>query len=395
MALDGPAHGRPELAGSYCHNWNRAPPDVARRGLKVTLNERSGAIGTACCPGVILKPSRSVEKCRCEYAPRSVPSAPTCSTLRVTTDAAGRDRSICVLVLAYARPTLLTDALNSVAAQTLAPTRVIVVDDASPSPLRDLVNVPMGLDCEFIRQPVNGGPASAAARALREANCDLVAFLNDDDLWEPSFLERLTLAMGDDPSVGVAFCDHYVIDDKGARDSVLSDECSLRYNRAHRDPGIVANLPIAALVEQAVAAQSFALWRRTTLDPSIVEAGGEIWDYYVSLSGCMSGCTGCYVPEKLGSYRLSSSSISKDWNRPSDRIASRARTIAADVLILRSKSLVAVHPFARRRLVRGLGGVCVTAAAARQASLFQNLLNELCRAVLTPTRPAPRTLSMR
>lgn len=110
---------------------------------------------------------------------------------------------------------LLERALDAVSRQTVAPARVVVVDNASTDGSAD------GLEerfsgVEVLRLPANVGFAAANNLAVRAAaDCDWVALLNPDAFPEPAWLERLLdaaerrgeyaffgsrLLMADDPS---------------------------------------------------------------------------------------------------------------------------------------------------------------------------------------------------
>lgn len=90
-------------------------------------------------------------------------------------------------------PGILARALNSVAAQTVAPSLVIVVDDGSPHPARAET---AAFEVRLIEQP-NGGPSSARNTALRAIphGIEFVALLDSDDEWDPSHLANAIEAL--------------------------------------------------------------------------------------------------------------------------------------------------------------------------------------------------------
>jgi glycosyltransferase involved in cell wall biosynthesis len=81
----------------------------------------------------------------------------------------------------------LREAVGSVLEQSWTGWRLIVVDDGSPTPefLLDAVrDVP---DAVVVRQPASGLPA-ARNHGIRVGTGQLVAFLDDDDVWHPDRL---------------------------------------------------------------------------------------------------------------------------------------------------------------------------------------------------------------
>jgi glycosyltransferase involved in cell wall biosynthesis len=82
-------------------------------------------------------------------------------------------------------PFWLDEALDSVRAQSLRDWELIVVDDGSPVPIAPARSDDMVL----VRQP-NTGPGGARNRGGEHARGALVAYLDADDRWRPTKLER-------------------------------------------------------------------------------------------------------------------------------------------------------------------------------------------------------------
>ena len=131
-----------------------------------------------------------------------------------------RADSVSVLVVTRDRPALLADALASVSAQQPSPSEVRIGDDGTV-PIHAVVeSVPL-LEVTVI--PVGAGQAAAARNAAAEgARGEILAFLDDDDVWRPDHLAALVAAFGD-PEVGFAWRDSEVIRevvrDDGTRES--------------------------------------------------------------------------------------------------------------------------------------------------------------------------------
>ncbi|MFJ6027575.1 glycosyltransferase family 2 protein [Pseudarthrobacter sp. NPDC092424] len=99
----------------------------------------------------------------------------------------------------HGRDHLLLKALESVRLQTRQPERVTVVDDTGSESTRVLVSGFVGLPC--IAYLDNSGAEHPGASSSRNAGAwsaesDFLAFLDDDDRWEPEFLEESLAAIG-------------------------------------------------------------------------------------------------------------------------------------------------------------------------------------------------------
>lgn len=87
-------------------------------------------------------------------------------------------------------------ALDSVFAQTLTPIEVFVVDDCSPGfDIYELMK-PLAGRVKVLRNEKNSAVGHSRNHAVRHAQGDYVAFLDDDDTWKPEKLERQIAAMG-------------------------------------------------------------------------------------------------------------------------------------------------------------------------------------------------------
>lgn len=81
--------------------------------------------------------------------------------------------------------------LGSIAAQTLRPARVIVVDDASTDDSVEVARRSNLPQLEVIELKPNRGVGVARNAAANMATTDWLAFLDADDTWEPTFLEEV------------------------------------------------------------------------------------------------------------------------------------------------------------------------------------------------------------
>jgi glycosyltransferase involved in cell wall biosynthesis len=95
---------------------------------------------------------------------------------------------ISAIIPTYNRAAIITDAVDSVLAQTYQTVEVLVVDDGSADDTQARL-ARYGNRIRVIRQE-NAGPASARNRGIAASRGSLIAFLDSDDLWLPTKLER-------------------------------------------------------------------------------------------------------------------------------------------------------------------------------------------------------------
>src|SRR5262249_4621066 len=108
-------------------------------------------------------------------------------------------RRVSVVIPTYERRRWVCRAVESVLAQTRPADEILVVDDGSSDGTADELARRFGARVRVLVQP-NGGVAAARNAGVRAARHPLVAFLDSDDCWLPSKLER-QLPLHDDPSV--------------------------------------------------------------------------------------------------------------------------------------------------------------------------------------------------
>ena len=84
------------------------------------------------------------------------------------------------------------ETIRSVQAQTYQNWEIIFMDDCSPDNTISIINVLREKDnrIRFFQNKANSGAAVSRNNALREAKGRWIAFLDSDDIWEPTKLEK-------------------------------------------------------------------------------------------------------------------------------------------------------------------------------------------------------------
>jgi glycosyltransferase involved in cell wall biosynthesis len=109
-------------------------------------------------------------------------------------------------------------AIDSVLAQTHPVREIIIIDDGSSDNTREIV-AGYSDRVRYIYQE-NAGPSIARNRAIREASCPWIAFLDADDCWLPEKLARQVQAAETDPSAILVYTSRWHVTPDGARELV-------------------------------------------------------------------------------------------------------------------------------------------------------------------------------
>ena len=106
----------------------------------------------------------------------------------------------------------LAKAIKSALAQSLAhEMELIVVDDASTDATEHLVR--QHTNVRYVRRTQNGGQAAARNDGARLAKTEFLAFLDQDDLWEPTFLEETLALLSKHPDAAVVHADGHQVNE--------------------------------------------------------------------------------------------------------------------------------------------------------------------------------------
>ena len=116
---------------------------------------------------------------------------------------------VSVIIPAYNPGRFLDVAVRSVIAQTFVDWELIIIDDGGSE---DLAQVPL-IDSRIrlIRQE-NRGTSAARNAGVLLAQGDLIAFLDHDDYWHPTKLERQVEVMTKDRCLGLCYTNFEIVD---------------------------------------------------------------------------------------------------------------------------------------------------------------------------------------
>jgi len=225
--------------------------------------------------------------------------------------------TVSVIIPTRNRPAMLRQALESALAQSFRDLEIIAVDDGSVESPDSAVRELNRADQAKVRLLRTPGVGNAGARnvGLAHARGSLIAFLDDDDLWEKDKLLAQTRFMNENPDVGVV-CSRVARVDEDGR--LLLDSCFERLKRPKgawwRLTGRLPSLRGAALRHMIRANRvvpSSALVRREAIEESrgfdetlFVAAD---WDLFLRIAEKWQIVE---LPQKLVRYRVHTGRVS-------------------------------------------------------------------------------------
>ncbi len=110
---------------------------------------------------------------------------------------------VSVVIPTYNSAQFLGEALQSIFSQTFDDYEIIVVNDGSTDDTESVVKLYINR-IKYIYQE-NGGPAKARNRGIKESSSKYIAFLDADDIWLPSKLEKQVLMFRQRPELAMIF----------------------------------------------------------------------------------------------------------------------------------------------------------------------------------------------
>ena len=116
-----------------------------------------------------------------------------------------------VIIPLYNKASYVRKALESVCAQTCRDYELIVINDGSTDNSAivadEYLKATDGIDYQIISQQ-NAGVSAARNAGVALASGEYIAFLDADDWWEPTYLERMAQLIADYPDAGLYACNY-------------------------------------------------------------------------------------------------------------------------------------------------------------------------------------------
>jgi len=126
-----------------------------------------------------------------------------------------RSLSVSVIIPSYNHAAFIGEAIASALAQTRPPDEILLVDDGSSDDTAGVVQPFAGRVRCFLRH--HEGMGATYNFGVREARGDVIAFLESDDVWTPTYLEETLGFLEEHPEVAWISTARRFIDERGER----------------------------------------------------------------------------------------------------------------------------------------------------------------------------------
>ena len=268
-----------------------------------------------------------------------------------------------VIIPLYNKAPYIRKALESVFAQTYTDYEVIVVDDGSTDESASIVeellaspkSSPKGKDLNteedfpslqggvggrLIRQ-ANSGVSAARNNGVAQASGDYLAFLDADDWWEPTYLERMAQLIADYPEAGLYAC-NYVYYKPGKTHVALNIPTGyINYPKAYYESGAMPVTSITAIMPRTLfdemegfplgikLGEDFLLWAKTAMHYPVAFINEALAWYNNDVPVALRATRNLHHPNNHMLFRMDSiasslsplaSNLKSDWQALLDKL---------------------------------------------------------------------------
>ncbi len=212
---------------------------------------------------------------------------------------------VSIIIPTYNRTQYLGKTLSSIFQQTFQDFEIIVIDDGSPSD-ENLILCQTYKKVSYIKINNSGGPAKPRNIGIKQAKGKYIAFVDDDDLWLPTKLEKQVAILEQNPDFGLVHSCCEVIDENG----ILQNQIIGRSGTPDVKHGDVS----MRMIGNWTVMMPTPLVRKEVIDQvgffdEIMPAAGEDMEYW---SRCSFETKFYYLDEPLALYRIHKTNISSN-----------------------------------------------------------------------------------
>lgn len=229
--------------------------------------------------------------------------------------------TVSVVIPTYNRAQYIGACLKSVLDQSFSDFEILVIDDGSTDNTREVVARFKDPRISYEWQANSGRPSVPRNRGIELSRGDYIAFLDSDDLWLPSKLEKQMAVAKRHPEAALIYCLARQFDETGDKDLVSP-------YRLKRSGSVYPFL----LFYSFIPALTVLVQRRHLAQVGVFDTRPEfkaVEDYELWLR-MAARYPVRFVPEVLAKYRIHGSNISADKFAEFDKLEALYKKVMAE-----------------------------------------------------------------
>lgn len=224
-----------------------------------------------------------------------------------------------VIIPLYNKAPYVRKALETVCAQTYRDYELIVINDGSTDNSAivadEYLKATDGIDYQIISQQ-NAGVSAARNNGVAQSHGDYIAFLDADDWWEPTYLERMAQLIADYPDAGL-YASNYVYYKPGKTHVALNIPTGyINYPKAYYESNAMPVWTGAAMIPRKVydekggfplgikLGEDFLLWSKIALQYPVAFLNEPLAWYNNDVPATLRATRNLYAPEHHMLFRL-------------------------------------------------------------------------------------------
>lgn len=230
---------------------------------------------------------------------------------------------VTVIIPVYNAEQTICETLDSVFDQRYKHLQVIVVDDGSTDNSVEKIQSYCDARLELIRLSENANLIAARNCALERARGDYIAFLDSDDIWLPTKIEKQVKLLENEPSIGACFTWGEIIDENSNTHTLENSEVRWFYDAFHEK-----NRSHKEWLLRLLTGSNFLLCSSSFIRSEIVQKVGkqnltllqlQDYEYWIRI---LSHCNIHIICEELTKYRRVITGNSLSASNPINQIRS-------------------------------------------------------------------------
>ena len=234
-----------------------------------------------------------------------------------------RQPKLSVIIPLYNKAPYVIKALESVFAQTFKDWELIVVDDGSSDDSATICEKFIKEASQtihntlYIIHQTNSGVSAARNNGFSVSSGDYIAFLDADDWWEPTYLEKMAQLIEDYPEAGLYACNYVYYKPGKTRVAVNNIETGyFNYPKAYYEGGVMPVWTGATMIPRRVMdemggfplgiklGEDFLLWAKIAMQYKVAFLNEPLAWYNNDVPATLRATRNLHAPEHHMLFRL-------------------------------------------------------------------------------------------